>query len=526
MKVSANLSFLLGIGSVMMPVIEASTKGFGSMLSAAAKKRSTSIKRQEIFDFVAAQQQSIRDLKSASVTGSSPGRSAATKRAWKHQQRVLEDGGLQLHDDALAADLLAECEVGIEFVLGPNSGCTCTEEEPSTECTDFVSENCNFCDTLLGEQACFSFPEITFDDVGFTECITYESGPFNNTICKTDNFIESTCAITIDGEECSSCRVIDCDGNIDNDIDCSNIIAGENWNLCTDEVPETSPFFAVANNLRFEDLSCDTGFGDPLALCESLLEVELGAASPCTCVADGEGSFDVECDLLAVCDAFLEEEFGPNSPCTCVGKGEDFDVECDYDYDCVLQDCETLQGQETCVEVDEAAANALEAEPDTFVGCFKYGSGLFDNAICLIVNDVDSTCTITLDGNECTSCTLIYACSASYDDDGIFDNDGGGGGGIFGSNLQFDCSNIIAGETWNLCTADIPETSPFVAVGNVLFTDPSCKPETTEAPTEAPPDSEVVAPRPSKKEKNRKNMKEQKNMKKQKKQKKTVRGPG
>lgn len=96
----------------------------------------------------------------------------------------------------------------------------------------------------------------------------------------------------------------------------------------------------------------------------------------------------------------------------------------------------------------------------------KYGSGPFGNTICLIENFADSTYTITL-----------VTCSETDGD------------GIFGSNLDFDCSNIIAGETWNLWDADIPEMSPFSA---------SRKLETMEAPTRTPSDSGVAAPWPSK----------------------------
>jgi hypothetical protein len=306
-------------------------------------------------------------------------------------------------------------------------------------------------------------------------------------------------------------------------IDCSNVIAGETWNLCTDDVPETSPFIVVTNNNRFEEPTCTTGGGGGLlGVCQSLLEQEFGANPPCTCVSDGLGGFDVDCDILAVCDTFLELELGPDAPCTCVLFGEDdFDIECD----CVLQACETIQGQETCIELDEEAANALELEvgPDTFVDCFQYGSGPFDNAICLIEDFSDDTCTITLDGNECASCAFI---SCDNDDgtsivDDFFDDDDDGNDGVFGLDVQFDCSNLIGGETWNLCTDNIPETSPFIAVGNNdLFSDPSCKPETVEAPSQAPSISEVVDQRPTKKQMNKKNMKQkkQKNMK-QKKQK-------
>jgi hypothetical protein len=152
------------------------------------------------------------------------------------------------------------CEAFLALFVGPDSGCTCTEEEPSTECIDYLA-TCNFCDTLQGEDACISISLTEDTSSVLSGCITFESGPFDNVICETENFIDNTCTITIDGTECSSCTVIDCDGDTDYDIDCSNIIAGETWNLCTDTIPETSRFLAAGNNDRFEDPDCSEAGG-------------------------------------------------------------------------------------------------------------------------------------------------------------------------------------------------------------------------------------------------------------------------
>jgi hypothetical protein len=146
----------------------------------------------------------------------------------------------------------AVCEAFLAILFGPDSGCTCTEEEPSSECIDHLA-TCNFCDTLQGEDACISISVTENTSSVYSGCITYESGPFDNVICETENLIDNTCTYTIDGTECSSCAVIDCDGDTDYDIDCSNIISGETWNLCTVTIPETSRFLAAGNNDRFED---------------------------------------------------------------------------------------------------------------------------------------------------------------------------------------------------------------------------------------------------------------------------------
>jgi hypothetical protein len=51
------------------------------------------------------------------------------------------------------------------------------------------------------------------------------------------------------------------------DIDCSNVIEGETWNLCIDDLPDTSPFLASGNNDLFTALYCGSGEsgGSPLS---------------------------------------------------------------------------------------------------------------------------------------------------------------------------------------------------------------------------------------------------------------------
>jgi hypothetical protein len=96
------------------------------------------------------------------------------------------------------------------------------------------------------------------------KCYTYESGPFvGTTNCAIDNFTDGTCTITIGGAEFNSCTFISCDATDSTgvygenyDIDCSNITEGETWNLCTDDLPETSQFLANGNNDRFNYVFC------------------------------------------------------------------------------------------------------------------------------------------------------------------------------------------------------------------------------------------------------------------------------
>jgi hypothetical protein len=227
MKVMSNLSFLLCIA---MPVVEASLNGLKLKRSSAATKRAA--KNQKAFEVA------------------------------MHQQRR----NLQTEDELGQA----LCEVFLEALYGPNSGCTCSEELPSQECFDFITENCKSCDTLQGEEACTIFDE---EAVGralvaspatnvYVDCMTYKSGPFaDDTICGVENLEDNTCTFTINETECNSCTVVDCGVETDFDIDCSNVIAGEVWNLCTDDILETSLFIALGANDRFDELTCSPKSG-------------------------------------------------------------------------------------------------------------------------------------------------------------------------------------------------------------------------------------------------------------------------
>jgi hypothetical protein len=443
MKVTSNISFLLCIGTIAMSVVEASLNhSFGRMHSAATKPFLQ--RRQEIFDFAA--QQSHRGLKSAHTAMSLLSkRSATTKRADKNQKAV--EVAVQQHqrrslqgDSEFDAASLAICELFLEALYGPNSGCTCTDVEPSMECIDFISSNCAICEIIQFEEACLVFDEeaalAAYPETGsfVVDCLTYRSGPFaDDTICGIENFSDNTCTFTINETECTSCTVIACDDVETNfeetnyDIDCSNIIAGETWNLCTDDIPETSPFIAFGTNDLFQEYSCGNGEGADFGL--------------------DDGSVG-----LALCQTFVDNQFGVDSGCVCEFDGEEFQPNCDS---CVFKACDTLQGEEACVSVDEAAQLVAEARigVDGIADCFIYESGPFaDSAICLIENVTINTCAITLNGKECNSCDVV-TCS----DNSI---------GVVGESFDLDCSNVIAGETWSLCSDDIPDTSPFVVAGN------------------------------------------------------------
>jgi hypothetical protein len=193
--------------------------------------------------------------------------SAATKRAAKNQ-KAFEVAMRQQRRGLQTAD--AFCEE----IYGPNSGCTCAFELPSQECLDFTAENCLICDSINPE-SCLIFDEEAIDaavlpgpgedtwgDTFEIDCTTYKSGPFaDNTICSIENRDKGTCTFTINETECNSCTVVDIEFTCYHkfDIDCSNIIAGETWSLCNDDIPDTSLFTSLGlNGFVFSVLTCST----------------------------------------------------------------------------------------------------------------------------------------------------------------------------------------------------------------------------------------------------------------------------
>ena len=286
MKAKTNLFFLLYTSSVTRPAIDAQAIGLSLKRSAETRRSIESQRhliekrRQGVFDF-AAHPESHRDLKSRATKSSMIHKKAFDVAVDVDPQRrsLQMDGGL--------------CEVFITILLGPDSDCTCTADgEPTSDCDTYISENCKICDTLQGEEVCILFDQGETTTVDATDesvkCFSYQSGPFvGTTICEIENVTNNTCAITINGEECSSCTVIACGDDTDYEFDCSNIIEGETWNLCTSNIPETSRFLAGGNNERFTQLDC--GYkGSGLALCQSALDNQFGVEADCTCAQDGQ----------------------------------------------------------------------------------------------------------------------------------------------------------------------------------------------------------------------------------------------
>jgi hypothetical protein len=155
------------------------------------------------------------------------------------------------------------------------------------------------------------------------------------------------------------------------------------------------------------------------------------------------------------CETKLEILLGFNSDlnwgCAC-GDDGNLTVECeDFQSECSL--CDTILGEQVCYKFAEAESTA-RSSADVEAKCYTYESGPFAGTTnCAIDDYADFTCTIMIDGEKCNSCAIVD-CRATD------------GSGVYGENYDFDCSNIIEGETRNLCTDDLPENSRFLASGN------------------------------------------------------------
>jgi hypothetical protein len=158
--------------------------------------------------------------------------------------------------------------------------CSCGRVE-DTYVLDCVASDCPDCEILNGgaEETC----AVSNDGVilaafeGGTDiyysCIIYISGAFDNVVCLIEDG-EGSCVITVDDEPCNSCSYTDCDaGYTDLSMDCSNILPDNDWNTCTDDIPETTPLITYGDNdlFFFEDCSAGTpspspGFADMTAI--------------------------------------------------------------------------------------------------------------------------------------------------------------------------------------------------------------------------------------------------------------------
>lgn len=168
-------------------------------------------------------------------------------------------------------------------------------------------------------------------------------------------------------------------------------------------------------------------------------------------------------DDESVCDFIFANVADPDSVdfCTCEPTDEDtFVLDCIYTEcpDCQVLQADDQQEEETCAVSEDGVVLAFNDEgtfldPNVFFGCVQYVTGSFaDTTVCL-VESVDGTCSVTVGEETCNSCDYI-TCD---DDEGL-------------DSYIIDCSNIEGfgggDEEWNLCSADIPDTTPLVMFGS------------------------------------------------------------
>jgi hypothetical protein len=149
--------------------------------------------------------------------------------------------------------------------------CSCERVE-DTYVLDCIASDCPDCEILLDEggasleeQTCALSNDGVIlaayeggSDIYYS-CIIYVSGAFDNVVCLIEDGAGS-CIITVDDEPCNSCSYTDCDaGYTDLSMDCSNILPDNDWETCTDNIPETTPLVSYGNNDLFFFEGCAVG---------------------------------------------------------------------------------------------------------------------------------------------------------------------------------------------------------------------------------------------------------------------------
>jgi hypothetical protein len=164
---------------------------------------------------------------------------------------------LQLTDGELTCDSLLQMQVGL--INSQDCACAKSSGKLVVEC-DFT--RCPNCETIEGKETCAKFTEDAVVDVAAKRflsgksCTQYTSGFHTGTVCQMDND-DGTCAVSMDGVMCNSCRNVECaNGEKDSVFDCSNIMGGDVYDGCAKDIPSTSPFVPFGSDVYFQFDDC------------------------------------------------------------------------------------------------------------------------------------------------------------------------------------------------------------------------------------------------------------------------------
>lgn len=168
----------------------------------------------------------------------------------------------------------ATCADVIEEIRSPRfNRCTCSLAGSTGGAT--VNATCRGCSEVCILGACGSgYDQVSYEfetDGSATgerrQCFEYVSG-VNGTICRIENRLRTSCAITLDNEACSSCEMRDCGENANGSqlprqafANCTNLLGGNFFDFCEPvTVSDTSSAFIAMDSTFAEDIDeCNSG---------------------------------------------------------------------------------------------------------------------------------------------------------------------------------------------------------------------------------------------------------------------------
>jgi hypothetical protein len=270
-----------------------------------------------------------------------------------------------IHVDPCAVPASNACEDAkdLEEKRGEPFGtvCECGESEGQVKLT-CVDTTCLGCSDDLGVCAEFSFGDYFLENgelsSSFTE-VQYIQGRKDLLFYSED---ASGCAVHVNGVPCDQCIVVACDDGFEGiEIQCSNVMVGEDFSVC-DRNFSTDSVFQFFNAGEFD--SCAATRGD------------------ISCQKEGELEDVPECECS-------RSEDDDQTKLTCV------DTTCQYCND---------EGT-VCSEFSYGGLYSVLGELTSSFEAHEYIKGRSEQV--LYSYDLNNQCTMSVEGVDCTSCEIV-----------------------------------------------------------------------------------------------------------------------
>lgn len=310
---------------------------------------------------------------------------------------------------ACNAIAIMEEEAGLD--LGVTCQCEDTGDSATLSC---IESSCQYCNHATSVCAGMSYGRVYFEDSDgglastYFEGYEYEEGR-NDTLSYEETI--DGCVFNVNGQECNSCAAVTCDsilGQFDGiEIDCENIEQGASYSDCDAPAVFAVGLFQVFSNLEFE--TCLEEY-DPEIVCSQEKErQELSGR------AAGR-STECECSTNALTNGRL---------LTCSHSDCQY---CNFDGSV----CAT-----NTFGISIGRFGQISAEFDGF----QYIEG--GRSELVVVEDFDTGCKVTVDGEECSSCELVTCVDEEIDY--MY-----GGENVY-AGKEVKCENVEGGTSFSEC---------------------------------------------------------------------------